>query len=150
VIITLRLSWESRHLLVRRFRGGNDQPNVVARRHGAGADRGVSFIIASLGLTLNVTANFFIRSPLRFVLTTLLTPISSRARTRGQLVRSHRSEAAGESLEIYTRWVGQLGGSGTSFATKLMRRWFSQMALNVAFDHGSLRRGSYVERNPPG
>src|SRR5678815_753201 len=81
-----------------------------------------SFIIASLGLSLNVTSKFLYPIAVAVsVLTTLLTPY---------LIRSTDSvvnwfdriapKPLVNTLEIYTRWVGQLGGRETSLASKLV------------------------------
>jgi CPA2 family monovalent cation:H+ antiporter-2 len=111
-----------------------------------------SFIIASLGLSLNVTSKFLYPIAVAVsVLTTLLTPylIKSADGFVNWFDRAAPKPVA-NSLEIYTRWVGQLGGQReASFATKLMRRWMGQMALNAALITGVFIAAAYVERNPP-
>jgi CPA2 family monovalent cation:H+ antiporter-2 len=55
------------------------------------------------------------------------------------------------SLEIYTRWVGQLGSQRHgSMATKLTWRWSAQMALNAALIAAVFIAAGFVERRPPG
>jgi CPA2 family monovalent cation:H+ antiporter-2 len=53
------------------------------------------------------------------------------------------------SLDIYTRWVGQLGSQGHgSLATKLKWRWSAQMALNAALIAAVFIAAAFVERRP--
>jgi CPA2 family monovalent cation:H+ antiporter-2 len=53
-------------------------------------------------------------------------------------------------LEIYTRWVGQLGSQRhASLVTKLVRRWTGQMALNAALIAAIFIAAAFVERRQP-
>lgn len=112
-----------------------------------------SFIIASLGLTLNVTSKFLYPIAVAVsVVTTLLTPYLIRS-TDGVVHWFDRMapKPVVNTLEIYTRWVGQLGGQReSSFAAKLIRRWIGQMSLNAALITAVFIAAAYVERNPPG
>ncbi len=112
-----------------------------------------SFIIASLGLTLGVTSKFLYPIAVAVsVLTTLLTPY---------LIRSTDSVVNGfdrlaprplvNALEIYTRWVGQLGGQRQATpVSRLMWRGAGQMALNAALIAAVFIAAAYVQRHPPG
>ena len=93
-----------------------------------------SFIIASLGLTLNVTSKFLYPIAVAVsVLTTLLTPY---------LIRSSDSVAdqfdrvaprwLTDTLKLYTDWVGRLGQRHPGMVTRLIRKWSFQMVLNAA------------------
>lgn len=112
-----------------------------------------SFIIASLGLTLNVTSKFLYPIAVAVsVVTTLLTPYLIRS-TDGAVHWFDRMapKPVVNTLEIYTRWVGQLGGQReSSLAAKLIRRWSGQMSLNAALITAVFIAAAYVERNPPG
>ena len=111
-----------------------------------------SFIIASLGLTLNVTSNFLYPIAVAVsALTTLLTPylIKSADGLANWFDRAAPRPLVA-NLELYTRWVGQLGsGKHVSLATKLVRRWFAQMALNVALMAAVFTAAAFVARRPP-
>src|SRR6185436_19657021 len=54
------------------------------------------------------------------------------------------------TLGIYTRWVGQLSaGKETSLATRLLRRWFAQLALNAVLIAGIFGGAVYAAQRPP-
>jgi CPA2 family monovalent cation:H+ antiporter-2 len=112
-----------------------------------------SFIIATLGLTLKVTSSFLYPIAVAVsVLTTLLTPYLIKS-TDGLVNWFDRvaPKPLANSLEIYTRWVGQLGAQrGASFTTQLTRRWIGQVALNVALIAAVFIAAAYLERKPPG
>jgi len=112
-----------------------------------------SFIIASLGLTLNVTSKFLYPIAVAVsVITTLLTPYLIRSTDR--VVSSFDRMAPKRlvnMLEIYTRWVGQIGSQRRAgLATRLTWQWVGQMALNAALIAGVFIAAAYVERHPPG
>jgi len=135
------------------FVGGNDSRTSLRVGMGLAQIGEFSFIIASLGLTLNVTSKFLYPIAVAVsVLTTLLTPyLIKNADGAVNWFDRVAPKPLGNSLEIYTRWVGQLGGQReASFATKLMRRWIGQMLLNVALITGVFIAAAYLERNPPG
>jgi len=133
------------------FVGGND--TRVSLRVGMGlAQIGeFSFIIASLGLTLNVTSKFLYPIAVAVsAITTLLTPylIKSADWVVNEFDRlAPRSLADG--LNIYTRWVGRLSKRPSSLATRLTRRWFAQMALNAVLIGAIFAVAGYVAQHPP-
>jgi CPA2 family monovalent cation:H+ antiporter-2 len=93
-----------------------------------------SFIIAALGLSLNVTSGFLYPIAVAVsALTTLCTPYLIRA---SDSVVGWFDHAAPRPLvgvlEAYTRWVGQAAGKRRSgFAVSLLRKWTWQIALNL-------------------
>jgi K+:H+ antiporter len=111
-----------------------------------------SFIIASLGLNLNVTSKFLYPIAVAVsVLTTLLTPYLIRS-TDGVVNWFDRiaPKPLVNTLEIYTRWVGQLGSQReTSLATKLMLKWSRQMGLNTALITAVFISAAFVGQRPP-
>jgi len=111
-----------------------------------------SFIIASLGLSLKVTSNFLYPIAVAVsVLTTLLTPYLIRS-TDGVVNWFDRvaPKSLVNTLEIYTRWVGQLGGRRQpSLASKLVWKWSRQMALNVALITAVFIVAAFISQRPP-
>jgi len=111
-----------------------------------------SFIIASLGLSLKVTSNFLYPIAVAVsVLTTLLTPYLIRS-TDGVVNWFDRvaPKSLVNTLEIYTRWVGQLGGRHQpSLASKLVWKWSRQMALNVALITAVFIAAAFISQRPP-
>lgn len=112
-----------------------------------------SFIIASLGLSLNVTSNFLYPIAVAVsVITTLLTPYLIRS-TDGVVNWFDRMapKSLVNTLEIYTRWVGQLGGQRQpSLASKLVWKWSRQMALNIALITAVFVAAAFISQRPPG
>ena len=135
------------------FVGGNDSRTSLRVGMGLAQIGEFSFIIASLGLTLNVTSKFLYPVAVSVsVLTTLFTPYLIKS-TDSVINWFERvaPQSLRNSLEIYTRWVGQLGSQRqASFANKLMRRWFGQMALNVVLITAVFIAAGFLERHPSG
>ncbi len=98
-----------------------------------------SFIIAALGLSLNVTSGFLYPIAVAVsALTTLCTPYLLRA---SDTVVAAFDRAAPRpltsALESYTRWVGQAAGRRQrGFASSLLRKWAWQIALNLLLISG--------------
>lgn len=134
------------------FLGGNDTRTSLRVGMGLAQIGEFSFIIASLGVTLKVTSGFLYPIAVAVsVITTLVTPylIKSSDGLVGWFDRKAPRPLA-NSLELYTRWVGQLGSQGrTNQAGKLMRRWIGQMLLNVALIAALFIAAAYVKRYPP-
>jgi CPA2 family monovalent cation:H+ antiporter-2 len=112
-----------------------------------------SFIIAALGLSLKVTSEFLYPIAVTVsAITTLLNPylIKNSDRFVNWFDRVAPKPLV-NSLEIYTRWVGQLGSQRqTSMATKLTWQWSGQMALNAALIGAVFIAAAFAERHPPG
>lgn len=134
------------------FMGGNDNRTSLRVGMGLAQIGEFSFIIASLGLTLNVTSSFLYPIAVAVsVLTTLLTPY---------LIKSADGVVNGfdrvapkplvNTLEIYTHWVGMLGSQrDPSLATKLTWKWFGQMTLNATLIAAVFIVAAFAERHPP-
>ncbi len=135
------------------FVGGNDTRTSLRVGMGLAQIGEFSFIIASLGQSLNVTSKFLYPIAVAVsAVTTLLTPylIKSSDGTASWFSRVAPASLV-NTLELYTRWVGQLGTQrSTSLATKLTRQWLAQMALNAALIAAVFIAASYVDRHPPG
>jgi len=134
------------------FIGGNDSRTSLKVGMGLAQIGEFSFIIASLGLTLNVTSRFLYPIAVAVsVLTTLLTPYLIKSADKVvALFDRIAPRPLVNTLEIYTRWVGQLGDQRNSnLATKLIRRWCGQMALNVTLISAVFIAAAFAERRPP-
>src|SRR4030095_7665065 len=111
-----------------------------------------SFIIASLGVTLKVTSDFLYPIAVAVsAITTLLTPylIKSADGMVGWFDRVSPKPLV-DSLDLYTRWVGQLGSRRhASMARKFAWRWSAQMALNVALTAGVFIAAAFIEHRQP-
>src|SRR5687768_10464985 len=112
-----------------------------------------SFIIAQLGLTLNVTSKFLYPIAVTVsAITTLLTPylIKSSDRMVSWFDRVAPRPIV-NYLELYTNWVGQLANQRErNMAAKLTRRWIWQMALNAALIAAVFIGAVFVGQRPPG
>ncbi|MBI4327163.1 MAG: cation:proton antiporter [Chloroflexi bacterium] len=134
------------------FVGGNDTRTSLRVGMGLAQIGEFSFIIASLGVTLKVTSAFLYPIAVAVsAVTTLLTPylIKSADGAVGWFDRV-APKALVNSLDIYTRWVGQLGEQRhANQARKLIWRWFAQMVLNAALIAAVFIAAAFVERRPP-
>jgi CPA2 family monovalent cation:H+ antiporter-2 len=134
------------------FVGGNDTRTSLRVGMGLAQIGEFSFIIASLGVTLKVTSDFLYPVAVAVsAVTTLLTPylIKSADGVVGWFDRSAPKSLV-DSLEAYTRWIGQLVSQRqTSLAAKLVRRWFEQMALNAILIAAVFIVAAFVEGDPP-
>jgi CPA2 family monovalent cation:H+ antiporter-2 len=134
------------------FIGGNDTRTSLRVGMGLAQIGEFSFIIASLGLTLNVTSQFLYPIAVAVsAITTLLTPylIRSADAVVNQFDRRAPRPLV-ESLELYTRWVGQLGSHRhDNLVAKLARRWLAQMALNAALIAAVFIGAVLIERREP-
>src|SRR5262245_27336325 len=134
------------------FVGGNDSRTSLRVGMGLAQIGEFSFIIASLGVTLNVTSKFLYPIAVAVsAITTLLTAylIKSTDAVVNWFDRVAPKQVV-NGLEIYTRWVGQLGSQRhSSMVTKLVRRWIGQMALNAALIAAIFIAAAFVERRQP-
>ncbi len=133
------------------FVGGNDSRTSLRVGMGLAQIGEFSFIIASLGLTLNVTSKFLYPIAVAVsAITTLLTPYLIKS-ADGMVNWFDRMapKPLVNGLEIYTSWVGQLGRHRTSLATTLVRRWIWQMALNAALMAAVFIAAVFVGQRPP-
>jgi CPA2 family monovalent cation:H+ antiporter-2 len=134
------------------FLGGYDRGSSLRVGMSVAQIGEFSFIIASLGLTLNVTSKFLYPIAVAVsAITTLLTPYLIRS-SDSMVNRFERLAPRWlvNSMSVYTQWVGQLGaGSHSSLAAKLTRRWILQMALNAALMTGIFIVALYISQHPP-
>lgn len=134
------------------FAGGNDMRTSLRVGMGLAQIGEFSFIIASLGVTLKVTSGFLYPIAVAVsVITTLLTPylIRSADGLVGWFDRSAPRSLV-NVLELYTRWVGQIGGrSNSTMVSKLIRQWVAQIALNAALMAGVFIGAVYLGQRPP-
>ena len=134
------------------FVGGNDTRTSLRVGMGLSQIGEFSFIIASLGVTLKVTSDFLYPIAVAVsAITTLLTPylIKSADGAVGWFDRVAPKPLV-NSLDLYTRWVGQLGSQRqASMAAKFAWRWSAQMALNAALVAAVFIAAAFVERRPP-
>lgn len=134
------------------FLGGNDTRTSLRVGMGLAQIGEFSFIIASLGVTLKVTSSFLYPIAVAVsVITTLLTPylIKSADGLVGWFDRKAPQPLV-NSLQIYTRWVGQIGSRQTpNMAAQLMRRWILQMILNAALIAAVFIAAAFVGKRPP-
>ncbi len=116
------------------FLAGHDQRTSLRVGMGLAQIGEFSFIIAALGLSLNVTSSFLYPIAVAVsALTTLFTPYLLRASDTvvGWFDRAAPRPLAG-ALEAYTRWVGQAANSRRGgFAGGLIRKWAWQIAINL-------------------
>jgi CPA2 family monovalent cation:H+ antiporter-2 len=116
------------------FLSGHDTRTALRVGMGLAQIGEFSFIIASLGQTLNVTSRFLYPIAVAVsVITTLATPY---------LIRGSDAVATGferlaprwltDTLLIYTHWVGRLGRRNPDMVTRMIRKWSLQMLLNAA------------------
>src|SRR2546426_5497815 len=115
------------------FLAGNDSRTSLRVGMGLAQIGEFSFIIASLGVTLHVTSGFLYPVAVAVsAVTTLLTPYLIRG--ADGLANWFDREAPRSLvgyLELYTQWVGQLGGHRHA-SMAWMRKWLWQMGLNAA------------------
>jgi CPA2 family monovalent cation:H+ antiporter-2 len=112
-----------------------------------------SFIIASLGLSLNVTSSFLYPIAVAVsAITTLFTPylIKSADGMVGWFDRKAPKPLV-KSLELYTGWVGQIGSRHTANPIRQMiRRWILQMSLNAMLIAAVFIAAAFIGQRPPG
>jgi CPA2 family monovalent cation:H+ antiporter-2 len=134
------------------FVGGNDTRTSLRVGMGLAQIGEFSFIIASLGVTLNVTSKFLYPIAVAVsAITTLLTPYLIKS-SDGLVNWFDRAAPARlvNYLTLYTRWVGEWRASRRSSMTaRLIRRWAWQMALNLAVMAAFFITATFVTRKPP-
>src|SRR5438445_7656636 len=135
------------------FVAGNDSRTSLRVGMGLAQIGEFSFIIASLGITLNVTSGFL--SPVAVALsavTALLTPYLIRS---ADGLVNWFDRVAPRSLtgylDLYTQWVGQWGAQRPrSMPLQLARKWLWLMGLNAALVAAVFVAAVSIAKNPPG
>jgi monovalent cation:H+ antiporter-2, CPA2 family len=133
------------------FLAGNDTRTSLRVGMGLAQIGEFSFIIAALGLSLKVTSDFLYPIAVTVsVLTTLATPF---------LLKNSDALVAGfdraspprllNYLTNYTNWVGQLHTAHSNLASRLIRRWAWQIALNLALVAGIFIAATVVAQQQP-
>ena len=133
------------------FMGGNDTRTSLRVGMGLAQIGEFSFIIASLGLTLGVTSSFLYPIAVAVsAITTLFTPylIKSADGLVGWFDRKAPQPLV-NSLELYTRWVGQIGNRQTNPIRLMVRRWILQMGLNAALIAAVFIAAAFIGKRPP-
>lgn len=133
------------------FAGGNDTRTSLRVGMGLAQIGEFSFIIASLGLTLKVTSGFLYPIAVAVsVITTLTTPyLIKSSDTLVNRFERLAPRSLFNFLQLYTRWVGQIGSHPASPAKKLSRRWILQIALNAALITAVFIGAVYYGQHPP-
>lgn len=134
------------------FIGGNDSRTSLRVGLGLSQIGEFSFIIASLGLTLNVTSKFLYPIAVAVsAITTLLTPYLIKS-ADGMVNWFDRiaPRSMVSALNLYTSWFGRLGQHGTGMAAKFIQRWMAQMALNAVLITAVFIAAAFVVQHPPG
>ena len=134
------------------FAAGNDVRTSLRVGMGLAQIGEFSFIIAGLGLSLNVTSDFLYPIAVTVsALTTLLTPYLIRASdpvTAGLMRLAPRRVV--EYVELYSRWMSERGEASREHDArvgKLLRRWVLQIALNGVLAAAVLAVASAVARD---
>ncbi len=133
------------------FIGGNDSRTSLRVGMGLAQIGEFSFIIAALGLSLNVTSKFLYPIAVAVsAITTLLTPYLIKS-ADGMVNRFDRvaPRSVVNALNLYTNWVGRLGQRSPGMVTKLIRRWTAQMALNAALIAAVFIGAAFAWQHPP-
>jgi CPA2 family monovalent cation:H+ antiporter-2 len=134
------------------FVAGNDTRTSLRVGMGLAQIGEFSFIIASLGLTLDVTSAFLYPIAVTVsALTTLTTPYLLR-HSDALVVWFDRKAPARwvDYLAHYTQWVGQLGATANpGMMAQLVRRWCWQIALNLALVAGIFIAVTFVAEKRP-
>jgi CPA2 family monovalent cation:H+ antiporter-2 len=100
----------------------------------------LSFIIASLGLTLQVTSDFLY--PIAVCVSAITMPLTPYMVRKSDAIIHGLNRVAPRGLvtflETYSRWLERFRGERPdSLARRLLRKWLWQMALNVALSSGA-------------
>jgi len=134
------------------FLAGNDTRTSLKVGMGLSQIGEFSFIIASLGLQLEVTSSFLYPIAVAVsAITTLSTPylIQGSDGIIGVFYRM-APQSIPAYWNLYTQWVGQWGGTRrNSLAGKLIQRWAFQIALNLALIAAVFIAAGFAGRSTP-
>ncbi len=134
------------------FLAGNDPRTSLRVGLGLAQIGEFSFIIAALGLSLNVTSGFLYPIAVAVsAITTLLNPyLIKNADPLVDWFGRLAPPRLVDHLALYTRWVGQRSSQRqNSLARRLVRRWSGQMALNVVLVAAIFVGAAFVAARPP-
>jgi CPA2 family monovalent cation:H+ antiporter-2 len=134
------------------FVAGNDTRTSLRVGMGLAQIGEFSFIIAALGLKLEVTSQFLYPIAVAVSgITTLLTPVLIKS-SDGLVNWFDRAAPTKfvNYLALYTRWIGQWKeGRHPTMSLRLIRRWAWQMALNLALVAGVFVVAAYIAQRRP-
>jgi CPA2 family monovalent cation:H+ antiporter-2 len=128
------------------FVGGKDLRASLRVGMGLAQIGEFSFIIATLGLTLNVTSNFLypIAVAVSFI-TTLVTPylIKSSDNVAGYLDRTMPRPMM-QALSVYTVWIGSFGKGNPGPLVMVVRQMSWQLMINFLLTVGVFALGAWA------
>jgi len=128
------------------FIGGRDLRTSLSVGMGLAQIGEFSFIIAGLGLTLDVTSKFLYPIAVAVsVITTLVTPYLIRG-TDGMVAWIDRiaPKPMMQALSVYTTWIGSFGQRESSPMMLLVRRMGWQLLINLLLTVGAFAFGAWV------
>jgi CPA2 family monovalent cation:H+ antiporter-2 len=128
------------------FIGGRDLRTSLSVGMGLAQIGEFSFIIATLGLTLEVTSDFLYPIAVAVsVITTLVTPYLIRASDPvvGYLDRVVPRPIM-QALSVYTTWIGSFGKRESGPSAILVRRMGWQLLINLLLTVGFFALGSWI------
>jgi monovalent cation:H+ antiporter-2, CPA2 family len=132
------------------FIGGKDLRTSLSVGMGLAQIGEFSFIIATLGLQLNVTSDFLYPIAVAVsVITTLVTPYLIRG-TDGVVAWIDRAapKPMMQALSVYTAWIGSFGQGGANPLVLLVRRMGWQLLVNFLLTVGVFALGAWIARRP--
>jgi CPA2 family monovalent cation:H+ antiporter-2 len=132
------------------FVAGNDTRTSLRVGMGLAQIGEFSFIIAALGLNLNVTSKFLYPIAVTVsAITTLLTPYLIKS-SDGLVTWFSRTAPKSfiNSLELYTHWLGQKGDKKNP-AANFIRRWTFQIIINAMLIAGVFLAAVFVAQQNP-
>jgi monovalent cation:H+ antiporter-2, CPA2 family len=132
------------------FIGGRDLRTSLCVGMGLAQIGEFSFIIAALGLKLEVTSGFLYPIAVAVsVITTLITPYLIRG-TDGVVAVIDRAAPRPlmQALSVYTAWIGSFGQRDPSPMVLLVRRMGWQLLINLLLTVGAFAFGAWLARWP--
>jgi CPA2 family monovalent cation:H+ antiporter-2 len=132
------------------FIGGKDLRTSLRVGMGLAQIGEFSFIIATLGLSLNVTSGFLYPIAVMVsVITTLVTPYLIRASDgMADWIHSASPRPMMQALDVYTAWIGSFGQRDRSPMVLLVRRMGWQLLINLLLTVGAFALGAWIARWP--
>jgi CPA2 family monovalent cation:H+ antiporter-2 len=117
------------------FVSGNDTRTSLRVGMGLAQIGEFSFIIASLGMSLNVTSKFLYPIAVAVsAITTLTTPYLIKSTDRAVGLFEHRApQTLVQAMEFYTKWVSQFRVQHPGGERARLRTYLLQIAINLIF-----------------
>jgi CPA2 family monovalent cation:H+ antiporter-2 len=132
------------------FAGGKDLHTSLCVGMGLAQIGEFSFIIAQLGLTLDVTSEFLYPIAVAVsVVTTLATPYLIRSTSPTVAFLEHRlPQPLLQALSVYTTWIGSLGKGAPNPSALLVRRMSWQILINLLLTVGVFAFFAWIANLP--